>query len=144
MLGDHLDLADALLDVALAEHRVEEQEGHLEAVLLLELGEAGVGHLDMHLGALDLGQDRRGCEVELATVPDPVPFLADPALGTAKPMKPGQWRIATPSGSDTDEIIHTITTTTLAAGGRIRRIGVAEPDLDDLFAQYILQRDGHA
>ena len=83
-------------------------------------------------------------EVELAALPDPVPFLADPALGTAKPMKPGQWRIATPAGSDADEIIHTIMTKTLAAGGRIRRIGVAEPDLDDLFAQYILKRDGHA
>ncbi len=83
-------------------------------------------------------------DVELAVVPEPVPFLADPELGTVKPMKPGQWRIATPPGGDTDAIIHTIMTTTLAAGGRIRRIGVAEPDLDDLFAQYIRQRDGHA
>ena len=78
-------------------------------------------------------------EVELSLAPDPVPFLADPALGTATPMKPNQWRIATAKGADVDDIIHTIVARTVAAGGRIRRIGVAEPDLDDLFAQYILR-----
>ncbi len=72
--------------------------------------------------------------VDLAVVPDRLPF---DGLGTASPDKPGQWRLAVPTGGDADAIIHTIIERTLAAGGRIRKIGVAEPDLDDLFAQYI-------
>ena len=83
-------------------------------------------------------------EVELATAPDPVPFVGDPELGKAVPMKPNQWRIVVPDGADVDAIIHAIVERTLAAGGRIRRIGVAEPDLDDLFASYINRGVAHA
>jgi ABC-2 type transport system ATP-binding protein len=75
-------------------------------------------------------------EVELAVVPDPLPFL-DPALGDARLHKPNVWRLTLPAGADPDAAVHTILERVLAAGGRIRRIGPAEPDLDELFARYI-------
>ena len=70
-------------------------------------------------------------EVELSVVPDPLPF----ANGT--PRKPNQWRIVLADGEDADAVIHGIVERTLASGGKLRKIGVVEPDLDDLFAQYI-------
>jgi ABC-2 type transport system ATP-binding protein len=75
-------------------------------------------------------------DVELARTPDPVPFL-DPALGAAAPRKRDCWRITLPDGADVDATTHAIIERTLAAGGRIRSIGLAEPDLDELFEQYI-------
>lgn len=74
-------------------------------------------------------------EVELAVVPDPLPF--DPAVGDSKLHKPNVWRITLPAGADPDAAVHAILERALAAGGRIRRIGPAEPDLDELFARYI-------
>jgi ABC-type multidrug transport system ATPase subunit len=73
-------------------------------------------------------------EVEVSVVPDPLPYEA---FGKLVPRKPDQWRIVLPDGSDVDTIVHAMIEKTLAAGGKIRRIGVVEPDLDDLFAQYI-------
>jgi hypothetical protein len=40
-------------------------------------------------------------------------------------------------GQDLDVIVHDIVAASLANGGKLRRIGLVEPDLDDLFAQYI-------
>ncbi|MGE0871297.1 MAG: ATP-binding cassette domain-containing protein [Kofleriaceae bacterium] len=77
-------------------------------------------------------------EVELATIPDPLPF---DELGQLIPRTPSSWRIVVPEGGDADAIIHTILERTLRTGGRVRRIGVAEPDLDDLFAAYINRGD---
>jgi len=95
-------------------------------------------------------------EVELATVPKmegpgpapgpevaPLPF-ATGAFGTVRTHKPNQWRIELAASADVDDTIHAIITQTVAAGGRIRRIGVKEPDLDELFAQYILKGAPHA
>jgi ABC-2 type transport system ATP-binding protein len=76
-------------------------------------------------------------DVHYAVAPEPVPFIADASLGTSIATKPNQWRIVVPEAGDADAIIHTIIERSLAAGGRISRIGVTEPDLDDLFAQYI-------
>jgi ABC-2 type transport system ATP-binding protein len=75
-------------------------------------------------------------DVELAKTPDPVPFL-DPPLGATTPRKRDQWRIVLPDGADVDQAIHAIIERTLAAGGRIRSIGLAEPDLDELFGSFI-------
>ncbi len=76
-------------------------------------------------------------DVQYAALPDPLPFIADPSLGAATAGKPNQWRVCVPDGGDPDAIIHTIIERSLASGGRIRHIGVTDPDLDDLFAQYI-------
>jgi ABC-2 type transport system ATP-binding protein len=74
-------------------------------------------------------------EVELAVASDPLPF--DPAFGELRPQKPNQWRVVLPAAADVDAIVHAIIERTLAGGGKLRRIGLAEPDLDDLFAQYV-------
>ncbi|MGE3460163.1 MAG: ABC transporter ATP-binding protein, partial [Kofleriaceae bacterium] len=81
-------------------------------------------------------------EVAFATRPSSTAFLAD--LGTATERKPDDWRIRLADGVDADHVVHTIIELTLAAGGRIRKVGVAEPDLDDVFEQYIKRADDAA
>jgi len=77
-------------------------------------------------------------DVELARLPEPVPFLELVGdVGGASPHKRDQWRIVLPDGADVDRAIHAIIERTLAGGGRIRAIGLAEPDLDELFGNYI-------
>jgi ABC-2 type transport system ATP-binding protein len=76
-------------------------------------------------------------ELELSTPPSSLAYLEEPPLGKVTPQQPGRWRIEVADGADVDAAIHRIVERTLAAGGRIRRIGVVEPDLDDLFARYI-------
>ncbi|HEY4057238.1 MAG TPA: ABC transporter ATP-binding protein [Kofleriaceae bacterium] len=78
-------------------------------------------------------------DVEFAALPTSTAFLAE--LGEAMQRSPQHWRIRlandvkAPDG--TDALVHRAVEKTLAGGGRIRRIGVVEPNLDDLFAQYI-------
>lgn len=76
--------------------------------------------------------------IELAVSPADTSYLD--ALGTATERRPGEWRVVLPDGADADAAVHTAIERTLAGGGRIRRIGLVEPDLDRLFAEY-LQRD---
>jgi ABC-2 type transport system ATP-binding protein len=73
-------------------------------------------------------------EVELAVVPAELGYLAE--LGASE-RKPGEWRVRVPERGDGDALVHSIIESTLAAGGRIRRIGYVDPDLDDLFARYV-------
>jgi ABC-2 type transport system ATP-binding protein len=73
-------------------------------------------------------------DVEFAQVPSQVPYLG---LGEASQHKHDRWKITLPDGADVDAAVHTIIERTLASQGRIRAIGLAEPDLDDLFARYI-------
>jgi len=80
-------------------------------------------------------------EVDFSKSPDATTFLGD--HGEPREGKPGQWRILLASDADTDEAIHAIVERTLAAGGRLRKIGLAEPDLDTLFGEYI-NRAQHA
>ncbi|HEY4176187.1 MAG TPA: ABC transporter ATP-binding protein [Kofleriaceae bacterium] len=78
-------------------------------------------------------------DVELAVAPASTAFLAE--LGEVTQRAPLHWRIRladdvkAPDG--TDALIHRAIEKTLAGEGRIRRIGVVEPNLDDLFAQYV-------
>lgn len=44
-------------------------------------------------------------------------------------------------GADVDDVLHSFVERTLAAGGRIRRLGVVHPDLDGLYAEYISKAD---
>jgi len=78
-------------------------------------------------------------EVELgfSTPPSDARFLAE--LGAASERKPGEWRVVLPAGADPDAAVHAMIERTLAAGGRLRHIGLAEPELDELFASYILR-----
>ena len=80
-------------------------------------------------------------EVQFSTPPAEPGFLA--AHGVAVPRKPGEWRVTLPAGADPDAAVHAIIEATLAAGGRLRKVGVVEPELDELFASYIL-RANHA
>jgi len=79
--------------------------------------------------------------VEFAAAPVETGFLAN--HGKVAELKHGQWRVELPNGADSDAAIHAIIEATLAAGGRIRKIGVVDPELDDLFAEYI-NRAKHA
>jgi ABC-2 type transport system ATP-binding protein len=79
-------------------------------------------------------------ELELATAPADLGFLDE--LGTATQQRPDEWRIRLAKGIDADPVIHTVIEKTLAGGGKIRKVGLVEPNLDDLFAQYIER--GHA
>jgi ABC-2 type transport system ATP-binding protein len=74
-------------------------------------------------------------EVEYSVAPDPLPF-------EGKPRKPGEWRVVLNTGEDLDARVHDIVQRSIGAGGKLRRIGMVEPDLDDLFAQYINTHGG--
>jgi len=80
-------------------------------------------------------------ELELATPPADTGFLA--ALGTATERRPGEWRIRLADGTAPDPVIHAVIERTLAGGGKLRKVGLVEPDLDDLFAQYIERGHGN-
>jgi ABC-2 type transport system ATP-binding protein len=77
-------------------------------------------------------------EVWFSTPPGDTSFLGEE--GAVVEKKPGEWRVTLAKGVEaaaTDDVIHRLVERTLAGGGRIRKIGVAEPALDDLFAHYI-------
>jgi ABC-2 type transport system ATP-binding protein len=74
-------------------------------------------------------------EVDFAAAPQSTAFLGE--HGEAQERKPNQWRVTLPEGADSDAAIHAMIERTLAGGGRLRKIGVAEPDLDDVFEHYI-------
>jgi ABC-2 type transport system ATP-binding protein len=74
-------------------------------------------------------------EVQLAVVPADVAYLA--MVGAVRAGKPGEWWITLAAGSDPDAAVHAIIERTLAGGGRVRKIGVVEPALDDLFVAYL-------
>ncbi len=78
-------------------------------------------------------------EVAFAKRPSSTDFIAN--LGKATERKPDDWRIRLPDGTDSDAVVHTIIERTLAGDGRIRKVGVAVPNLDDVFAEYIKRAD---
>jgi hypothetical protein len=81
-------------------------------------------------------------DVWFAAPPHRTAYLAQE--GAAVEKSPGVWRVTLAKGIDADAadaIIHRIVEQTLAGAGRLRKIGVAEPALDDLFAHYINESD---
>jgi len=74
-------------------------------------------------------------EIDLAAPPASASFYDE--LGKATELRPGEWRVRLPDGTDPDPVIHALIERTLAGGGKIRKIGLVEPNLDDLFATYI-------
>jgi ABC-2 type transport system ATP-binding protein len=81
-------------------------------------------------------------EVAFAKRPSSTDFLA--SLGNASERKPDEWRIRLADDADSDSVVHTIIERTLASDGRIRKVGVAVPNLDDVFAEYIKRADDAA
>lgn len=75
-------------------------------------------------------------EVEYSVVPADTTFFTNAAF-SAEMHRPDVWRVKMKAGRDSDETINDLIERSLAAGGRLRRIGTVEPDLDDLFARYI-------
>src|SRR5262249_52928869 len=76
-------------------------------------------------------------EIELAwsaALVDPGFFAV---LGPAREHRLGVWRVVLSAGADPDGAVHAAIERMLAAGGRLRRIGLVEPELDDLFASYL-------
>jgi ABC-2 type transport system ATP-binding protein len=121
--------------VLFSSHILSDVEDVADRVGILNAGQlATSGSIRDLMTAFDLPTE---LELELSAAPGSLAFLADPALGPAVPQKPNQWRIEVLRGADVDAAIHGLVLRALAAGGRIRRVGVAVPDLDDLFARYI-------
>jgi ABC-2 type transport system ATP-binding protein len=84
-------------------------------------------------------------EVDFSTPPADTSFLA--AAGKAVERKPGVWRVTLdgqPPADTLDTTVHALVERTLAGGGRLRKIGVTEPALDDLFAHYINESEKRA
>ncbi|HEX7836639.1 MAG TPA: ABC transporter ATP-binding protein [Kofleriaceae bacterium] len=78
-------------------------------------------------------------ELEFSVRPAGLEYLGE--LGAAAEYRPGIWRVTLPAGAstDVDAAIHAAIERTLSAGGRLRRIGLVEPELDELFASYLLR-----
>ena len=118
--------------VLFSSHILSDVEDVADRVGILSAGKlAASGSLRQLMTAFGLPLE---IDLELAVVPEPLPFLD---LGTVTARKRGTWRVLLADGTDVDATIHTIIERTLAAGGRIRAIGLAEPDLDDLFERFI-------
>jgi ABC-type multidrug transport system ATPase subunit len=119
--------------VLFSSHILSDVEDVADRVGILNAGRIAVrGSLRDLLTAFGLPIE---VEVEFARPPAATAFLAE--LGTAHERKPAQWRVIVPDGGDSDALVHAIVERTLAGGGRLRKIGVVEPELDELFAQYI-------
>jgi ABC-2 type transport system ATP-binding protein len=128
--------------VLFSSHILSDVEDVADRVGILNAGELAIsGRIRELMTAFGLPTE---IELELSAAPASLAFLSEPPLGEVTPQKPNRWRIAVPAGADVDATIHALVERTLAAGGRLRRIGVAEPDLDDLFARYVNQRPGGA
>ncbi|GEM_PF-29263 len=126
--------------VLFSSHILSDVEDVADRIGILHRGKlATSGSIRELVGGFGLPTD---IDVSFATAPSSTAFLAD--LGTASERKPDEWRIRLADGVDPDSVVHTIIERTLASGGRIRKVGVAEPNLDDVFAQYIKRADDAA
>jgi len=80
--------------------------------------------------------------IQFSTAPADVGFLnAHPAVETATDSPSGAHTLRLTDGADVDAVIHSLVEKTLAGGGRLRRVGIVDPDLDALYAQYISAAD---
>ncbi|HWO23960.1 MAG TPA: ABC transporter ATP-binding protein [Kofleriaceae bacterium] len=128
--------------VLFSSHILSDVEDVADRVGILNAGQlATSGRIRDLMTAFDLPTE---IELELSLAPASLAFLEEPPLGEVTPGKPNQWRITLPRDADVDAVIHALVERAVAAGGKIRRVGVAEPDLDDLFARYINKNQGGA
>jgi ABC-2 type transport system ATP-binding protein len=116
-------------------HILSDVEDVADRVGILVRGKVGVSGSLAEL-VVDFGLPRE-IGVAFSTPPASAAFLAE--LGEAAEPKPHEWRVRIPDGADAHALIHTAVERTLAGGGRLRQIGLVQPNLDDLFAQYVLR-----
>jgi ABC-2 type transport system ATP-binding protein len=121
--------------VLFSSHILSDVEDVADRVGILVRGKVGVSGSLAEL-VVDFGLPRE-IGVAFSTPPASAAFLAE--LGEAAERKPHEWRVRIPDGADADALIHTAVERTLAGGGRLRQIGLVQPNLDDLFAQYVLR-----
>jgi ABC-2 type transport system ATP-binding protein len=119
--------------VLFSSHILSDVEDVADRVGILNAGVLGIsGSIRDLVSAFGLPTE---IEVQFSTPPSSIEFLG--LHGDAIEPKQHQWRVRLAPGTDSDDAIHSIIAETLAKGGRLRKIGVAEPELDDLFAEYI-------
>jgi ABC-2 type transport system ATP-binding protein len=121
--------------VLFSSHILSDVEDVADRVGILVRGRLGVSGSLSQL-VVDFGLPRE-LGVTFSTPPASAAFLAE--LGETVERKPNEWRVRIPDSADADALIHTAVERTLAGGGRLRQIGLVQPNLDDLFAQYVLR-----
>jgi ABC-2 type transport system ATP-binding protein len=121
--------------VLFSSHILSDVEDVADRVGILVRGRLGVSGSLSQL-VVDFGLPRE-IGVAFSTPPASTAFLAE--LGEPVERKPNEWRVRIADSADADALIHTAVERTLAGGGRLRQIGLVQPNLDDLFAQYVLR-----
>jgi len=124
--------------VLFSSHILSDVEDVADRVGILVRGKLGVSGSLSQL-VVDFGLPRE-IGVAFSAPPASTAFLAE--LGEAIERKANEWRVRIPDNADADALIHTAVERTLAGGGRLRQIGLVQPNLDDLFAQYVLRHAG--
>jgi len=124
--------------VLFSSHILSDVEDVADRVGILVRGKLGVSGSLSQL-VVDFGLPRE-IGVAFSAPPASTAFLAE--LGEATLRKANEWRVRIPDNADADALIHTAVERTLAGGGRLRQIGLVQPNLDDLFAQYVLRHAG--
>ena len=80
----------------------------------------------------------RELAVEFSAAPrDALHLTGDPGLVDPIERRPGSWSARLRDGADADAVIHGLIEQTLQRGGRLRKIALAEPNLDNLFARLV-------
>jgi len=125
--------------VLFSSHILSDVEDVADRVGILNRGQLAVsGSIPELVVKFDLPRE---IEVEFSVPPESAAFLRE--LGEVAERKPGEFRIRVPDGGDPDAIVHVTIERTLAGGGKIRKVGVVAPNLDDLFAQYVIRTYGN-
>jgi len=124
--------------VLFSSHILSDVEDVADRVGILVRGKLGVSGSLSQL-VIDFGLPRE-IGVAFSAPPASTAFLAE--LGEAIERKANEWRVRIPDNADADALIHTAVERTLDGGGRLRQIGLVQPNLDDLFAQYVLRHAG--
>ncbi len=76
--------------------------------------------------------------LDLSHVPDDTEHLGrHPEVASVHRDGPTRWRLRLVDGANADDVIHRAIADTLAAGGRLRKVGIIEPNLDDVYAAYM-------
>ena len=76
--------------------------------------------------------------VEFSKPPQATAFLTDnKAVARATERRVGDWLLRLADGADSDVLVAELIERSTELGGKIRRIGSVEPNLDDLYVKYV-------
>jgi ABC-2 type transport system ATP-binding protein len=126
--------------VLFSSHILSDVQDVADRVGILTRGKLGVSG-SIHQLIADFGLPRE-LGVEFSSPPASTAFLGE--LGEATERKPHEWRVRIPDSADADALVHAAIERTLAGGGKLRKIGIVEPNLDELFAEYLVRQAGGA